>query len=683
MPAVASPAKTDPLKAFMAGAFVSHSEKPMPLLSTSFDVTIEAGLAMVVTKRRFRNDEEESIEATITFPIPVHATLFSLEAQIDRRVLRAHAQRRAAARDTYEGALKKGKSAVLHEEVLRGVHMLSVGHIPPGGEIEVTTSWAMTLSIVNNRGCLRIPLTVGDIYGRSGLSGSDDLTHGGPNQNAELMVRCGNGTIVVKDQRLNEGRATVPLNRPIDLDVIDWTPRDLHGRAADGREVVLRVEPQEAKDSALSAAVLVDRSGSMAEACDAGQPQTTKHQAVIKALTAVAKQLGDRDVVDLWEFNTSVNRVEQRAPSRRTALLSKRRKASPHTALLGLIGHMQAPSGGTDIGTALGDVIEQSQGRDLLLVTDGKSYALDVQALAAFGRRIAVVLVGEDSLEANVGHLAALTGGDIFVATSADLQHVLVAAIEALRQRHERPRRMKSGFRHIEAARGNAILSAEWRKTKGQPKVTDLGRAVAAVSANIALPALPVEAATKLAEAEGLVTHLTSLVLVDEEGVVQEGVPATRKIDLPSPLSFMSDLGWDEHVSAPIMRGGVFQRREAPLPSFRIGTIMADLDQSGDMIDDLRLVRSGIDWASSPKKLIAGDLSSLDGGIVEAIERSAKAQEVVTLAHKLKVSPLILVIGLLAHSVATTNRSAARIADAIFGKRRGPELLHVCNRLGL
>jgi hypothetical protein len=35
-----------------------------------------------------------------------------------------------------------------------------------------------------------------------------------------------------------------------------------------------------------------------------------------------------------------------------------------------------------------------------------------VQALAQRGRHISVVLSGEDSLEANVGHLAALTGGD-------------------------------------------------------------------------------------------------------------------------------------------------------------------------------------------------------------------------------------------------------------------------------
>jgi hypothetical protein len=47
-------------------------------------------------------------------------------------------------------------------------------------------------------------------------------------------------------------------------------------------------------------------------------------------------------------------------------------------------------------------------------------------ALAQRGRRISAVLVGEDSLEANVGNLA-LTGGEFFVAAGADL----IAALES------------------------------------------------------------------------------------------------------------------------------------------------------------------------------------------------------------------------------------------------------------
>jgi hypothetical protein len=102
--------------------------------------------------------------------------------------LDARAKRKDAAREDYEGGLERGKTAVLHEEVLRGVHMLSVGHVAPGAEIEVQSSLAVALSNLNGRGTLRIPLTVGDIYGRSGLPDSDDLAHGGTLPLAEALV---------------------------------------------------------------------------------------------------------------------------------------------------------------------------------------------------------------------------------------------------------------------------------------------------------------------------------------------------------------------------------------------------------------------------------------------------------------------------------------------------------------
>src|SRR5215471_9614452 len=148
--------RIDPLKAFMAGK--SAAASPMPLVATRFDVIIDAGLAIVTTTRVFRNNEAGSIEATLTFPVLVHATLFALQARIGDRVLTARAKRKDAARADYEAAIDRGKTAVLHEEVLRGVHMLSVGHVPPGQEVTVEFRWAMVATNIDGRCQLRIPL---------------------------------------------------------------------------------------------------------------------------------------------------------------------------------------------------------------------------------------------------------------------------------------------------------------------------------------------------------------------------------------------------------------------------------------------------------------------------------------------------------------------------------------------
>jgi len=206
--------KIDPLHALIAGGFVSGTKHPIPLVATRFDVDLHHGLAIVTATRIFRNAEDSSIEATITFPMPVHAVLFNLEARINGRVLKGRAQRKSQARATYEVAIERGKTAVLHEEVLRGVHMLSIGHVPAGAEIAVSATWAMSLTSLNGRAQLRIPLTVGDIYGRSGLPDSDDLTRGGPVQTADLAVQCRDGEVTLLGGRLVDGRAQVPLNAP-------------------------------------------------------------------------------------------------------------------------------------------------------------------------------------------------------------------------------------------------------------------------------------------------------------------------------------------------------------------------------------------------------------------------------------------------------------------------------------
>jgi hypothetical protein len=108
-----------------------------------------------------------TIEATITFPVPVHAALYRLQASVDGRRLIATAKARKAAREAYEDAVEQGKAAVLHEEVLKGTRP-SVAHIAPGTEIEIATTWVASLSLVGAEARLRVPLTVGDIYGRLG-----------------------------------------------------------------------------------------------------------------------------------------------------------------------------------------------------------------------------------------------------------------------------------------------------------------------------------------------------------------------------------------------------------------------------------------------------------------------------------------------------------------------------------
>jgi hypothetical protein len=664
---IAMPTMIDPLKAFTAGAS-STAGRPIPLIFTRFDIDIDGGLATVVTKRVFRNDETQSIEATMTFPIPVHAVLFGLEARIDGRVMKARAQKRAQAREAYEDAIEHGKTAVLHEEVLRGVHMLSVAHLGPGKEIEVTSTWVSALSFVGDRGQIRIPLTVGDIYGRSGLPDSDDLLTGGPAQTADLFVRCSNGVVEVSAARLDDGHTRVALNAPIDLFVTNVAAQELRGLAADGREVILRVSPRQGGETPLNAAFVIDRSGSMNAACSGRTRTVSVHEAVVTGLRHIAQGLGGADVVDLWEFDDQLKHVGKG-------------KSDPLPAR---IARLRGPGGGTEIGAALSGTIAGSDARDIVLITDGKSYALDVHELARKGRRITVVLVGEDSLEANVGHLAALSGGDIFVATGDDIADFLAAAIGSLRAPCEQQGQIDASLDHVRVVRGNAVLEAEWRPMTEPARDAVPSRSIGAMAASLALSVLGKEQAAALAEAEGLVTHLTSLVLVDEAGEVHEGVPANRKIALPAPrmaemclaMPALSRSGYYASAGAVRFRGEASLGQRAAQVARR-----SEFDDSARPLSEAAL---GIDWDISPNQLIVGDLSALDPQAASLIQHAAARPEVVAFAKQFNLDPATLVIALLARSQSSINRSAARIAKTILGNRAPEEdLIRIAELLGL
>ncbi|MFZ5674977.1 MAG: VIT domain-containing protein [Pseudomonadota bacterium] len=613
MPTASSAVLHDPLRVFLERRAAPH---PVPLSGTDFDVVIEGGLAIVTTTRLFRNTEDKPIEATLTFPMPVHATLFDLRVKIAGRELIAKAQSRNKARATYEDAIERGKSAVLHEEVLRGIHMLSVANIPAGAEIEVRTQWVATLTVIAATGHLRIPVTVGDVYGTSPLAGSDDLKVGGAPVTGTLTVHAPGARVRLAGGTLVDGKAKLVLNRPIDLAIDGWRSGLVRGTAADGRAVSLALQPAPAPDASLNIAVLVDHSGSMQDEVSPGRDAASKHDHVVAALRKLAGALSPDDAVDLWEFDSRVRRVGAGKLGR-------------------LVDQLSAPAGGTEIGAALAAAIQGSAADSILLITDGKSHALDVQELARMGRPVSVVLVGEDSLEANVGHLAALTGGDIFVSGGADLDGLLAAALDTLRGAGRR-----TDTETFRRAGMMVTLSHDAAPATGELEL--ISRAVAAASASFLLPTLNEAEAAGLAEREGLVSHLTSLVLVDEAGATQEVLPGQRPVALPAPALAQCLMDFAEPAPALLRRG-----------SRRLSTKL-----DGPHI--ARRFALKIDWASDPQRLLAGDLSQLPLTLREDLLAIARKDGLMKAAATLGMPPLLLLIALLAYHAG--DRAATRIA---------------------
>jgi hypothetical protein len=689
MPVMASIVGNDPLARFLRAR--CGQERPVPLVATRIDVTIRGGLASVVTERTFRNTETSSIEATMTFPVPVDATLCALTARIDGRTLTATAQARQQARATYEDAVDRGKAAVLHEELLKGIHMLSVAHVAPNAEIVVTDTWTAPLSFVGGTPRLRIPTTVGEIYGRSPLAASDDLVTGDTVHEATIRIACQDGTAsLLRAPPPLDGRYRVRLDTPIDIALSDWTPRRLTGVAADGRSVTLDIEPAPVAQENLDIDLLFDHSGSMGEAAIGDREGTATKYTVAKG--GLGKAVGDLTAADrmrLWEFDDSVRCVGEGLGMQCRALAD---------ALAG-------PNGGTEIGRAFEAVLATGTARNVVIVTDGKSWVFDPQRIARSGIRVTAVLIGEDALEAGISHLAGMTGGQAFIATGSDSGDAIAAALAAARGPCLPAAPIEGTLTHVVALRRGARVIATWNdKTWGESSETAAtaeARQVGATAAMLAIPLMKPEQAAVLAEHEGLVCHLTSLVLVDEAGAQQQGIPAVRKVELSAPAAAGQPMMRARSAMAPrptAMSANAQQMehsRACGLSWARSGSrnkmtggIEPGSPASGDVVSapperDLAGIAAQIDWDADPDALRRGDLSALAPGLVSEIEAASRLVEVTVIADRLGLDSVVVVIALMARFAEGSSRSARRLARAVLGPSKTREIKEAMHKLGL
>jgi hypothetical protein len=695
-------ASIDPLAHYLEAIFRRDDRKPVPLTATHIDVTIRGGLAVVTTQRTFRNTEEKSIEATMTFPVPVDATLCTLTANINGRVLHAVARARSKATKAYEAAVAGGKSAILHQELLKGLHMLSVGHVRPGGEIAVTDTWTAPLSFLDEIPRLRIPTTVGEIYGRSPLSPPDDLVTGGIVQEATVRIACSDGTATLLHAGpMVDGRFQVVLDAPIDIVIAGWSQRKLTGVAADGRQVVLDIAPAPAVDASLDLHVLFDRSGSMSTQATSYSELSASKFDLAKAglIAAIRHHLRPSDRIRLWQFDDYVDHLGEATGSDCEALVQ----------------HLDGPRGGTEIGRAFDTVLASGgasgKAKNALIMTDGLSWAFEPEKLARASMRVTAVLIGEDASEAAIGHLAGLTGGQVFTATGSDAAGALAAALDAARIPQRQPETLPDKPRSVEALRRGARIAASWG-AKGEGHPSPAARQIGATAAMLAIPQMRKAAAEKLAEAEGIVCHLTSLVLVDEAGERHEGLPATRKVELPAPrvsaapslgepALFKRRMGRRLNEEAPEIaerRRREEENRRACEESSSRGRVRVDLpsrsngaaapcapqpsSRSRPSVSLHRLI-GRIDWDADPEALRHGDLTGLPADVTAAIAYAVQLPEIVALARTLAVDPAIVVIGLMARAARGHSRSAGRLADTLLRRSAAKDIDAGAAALGL
>src|SRR5215469_3325516 len=146
-----------------AGLITVRGE-PIPLKGVEIAGEVSGAHARVRLLQRYRNEENRSIEAVYTFPLPSDATLvgFSLTCA-GRRVESVVREREEAFRE-YEQAISSGHGGALVDQERPNVFTAQVGNLLPGEETVVEIEYLQRVSV--DEGSLRwmIPTLVAPRY---------------------------------------------------------------------------------------------------------------------------------------------------------------------------------------------------------------------------------------------------------------------------------------------------------------------------------------------------------------------------------------------------------------------------------------------------------------------------------------------------------------------------------------
>lgn len=675
-----------------------YGTHPVPLKETSYDIEVVSGLATVRQTRRFRNDEKRPIEAVLTFPVAFDAVVTSLECEVAGRRLKGQAQAKQKARQTYETAIDNGKTAVLHEELLRGLHMVSVANVAPDAEIVVTATYVMPVALSEGHADFRVPLTIGQIFGQLPLQDSDQVKLGGDNADVKVSIRSSNGQAYVNGELPADGAVTVKLNDVINIRVEELVIESLSETAADGRRVRVDFAPDVAGEQVLDIDVMIDTSGSMGERPTTRMDgHTTKFQIVEEGLRRAFAKLRKEDMVGIWEFNDYCHCHGR----------------SSGASVSGLLGGIAARNKGTNLAEAVAKTVASRKQPQILLITDGRAgRMIDVQAALAAGARITVVLVGEDSLEVNVGYLASQSGGKMFVVAGTDADKAIEAAIASMRSAASPVEKLDGELTQVVRGLSGVTLTATWGAEGGRE-----AKGVAALAAHLAMSSLDEDRAGALAASEGIVSHLTSIVLVDEEGAMLDDLPEQRKVGLPdsalggavrglslsasggAAMMFSASLSASPSGTKGLSRGagGQFRSMKSAVTLESFGAMSLDDDAAGGSVlmeledeapvsglpippvggrGNFNLTNKGflfgvgalfkgMDWNQYLAELTSVPVGILPATVSGAIIRVAALDAFIEASDKTKVPATSLAVAILAVLFAPADRTAQRIARKI------------------
>jgi hypothetical protein len=386
------------------------------------------------------------------------------------------------------------------------------------------------------------------------------------------------------------------------------------------------------------------------------------------------------------------------------AVLAKR-------AVAKLLAQLDQPGGSTNLKDAIQQVAASGI-HDIVVLTDGQTWEALPPLSAELDIRVSAILVGKASLDANIGHLCAMTGGNLFYTPQADVASSARLALNSMRMPHNTRHTETENGQPIKISRtfGAVEIAATW---EDQPQTAEGNKDHGAFAAGLCIGMLNEEDTKTLALQEGLCTHLTSLILIDDAGEVSFGVSETRKIPLMSeqavfraPRRLMADdsgvrFMMRERLSpeaeellrkrraemqTPEWQAKIAQQqREAEFEAvsskiWSNNSFQAALEELPEMaawkarkrkeIDEyLALVASQIAWETLSNRFLVGDISGMSITEQAVLAALRGHQGITKVIAKSQIEPTVFLLAWLASRYATESTQAQRFSRKVLNRK--------------
>jgi len=135
------------------------------LKSVRMEGKLEGLLLTMQVSQRYRNDTDDTIEATYTFPAGWGANLLGFSFTLNGKQMQAIALAKKKAEENYEKAITDGDTPVMLEKSPLGLYTANLGNIKPNEEAVIDIEYAQLLRFEKGRVRITVPTVIGARYG--------------------------------------------------------------------------------------------------------------------------------------------------------------------------------------------------------------------------------------------------------------------------------------------------------------------------------------------------------------------------------------------------------------------------------------------------------------------------------------------------------------------------------------